>query len=146
MLVARRVQRLDEFASHLEKQCGVEVTIRQIDLSKVTAARQILDATSSLDVGLVISNAGFGLKGAYSGSDPAVMTDMLMVNCNTPMQLAHGFIPRFAQAWEGRHRLHQFDRGPDRRALFHGLFRDEGIRERLGRRPVGELSQKASTC
>ena len=26
--------------------------------------------------------------------DPAAMADMLMVNCNVPMQLAHGFIPR----------------------------------------------------
>lgn len=101
VLVARRVQRLEELASQLEKERGVEVKICQIDLSKVTAARQILDATSSLDVGLVISNAGFGLKGEHAGNDPAAMTEMLMVNCNTPMLLAHGFIPRLRARGKG---------------------------------------------
>jgi short-subunit dehydrogenase len=29
------------------------------------------------------------------------MADMLMVNCNTPMQLAHGFIPRLRKRGKG---------------------------------------------
>jgi short-subunit dehydrogenase len=101
VLVARRVQRLNELASRLEKQRGVKVTVRETDLSDITAAQQILDATSSLDIGLVISNAGFGFKGPYSNCDPKVMADMLMVNCNTPMQLAHGFIPRLRKRGKG---------------------------------------------
>jgi short-subunit dehydrogenase len=101
VLVARRVQRLDELASRLKKQCGVKVTVREIDLCDVTAAQQILDATSSLDIGLVISNAGFGFKGAYTSCDSTVIADMLMVNCNTPMQLAHGFIPRLRKRGKG---------------------------------------------
>src|ERR1017187_377959 len=80
VLVARRVQRLSELASRLEKQCGVKVTVRETALSEATAAQQILDATSTLDIGLVISNAGFGFKGAYSSCDPKVPADMLMVN------------------------------------------------------------------
>jgi uncharacterized protein len=101
VLVARRVQRLNELASRLERQCGVKVTVRETDLSDSTAAQQILDTTSSLDIGLVISNAGFGFKGPYSSCDTKVMADMLMVNCNTPMQLAHGFIPRFRKRGKG---------------------------------------------
>ena len=101
VLVARRVQRLNELASHLEKQCGVKATVLETDLSDVTAAQQILDATSTLDIGLVISNAGFGFKGAYANCDPKEMADMLMVNCNMPMQLAHGFIPRLRKRGNG---------------------------------------------
>ena len=101
VLIARRVQRLNELASRLEKQCGVKVTVREIDLSDVTAAQQILSATPSLDIGLVISNAGFGFKGGYTSGDPRVIADMLMVNCNTPMQLAHGFIPRLRKRGKG---------------------------------------------
>jgi short-subunit dehydrogenase len=101
VLVARRVQRLNELASRLEKQCAVKVTVLETDLSDITAAQQILDTTYSLDIGLVISNAGFGFKGPYSSCDPKVMADLLMVNCNTPMQLAHGFIPRLRKRGKG---------------------------------------------
>jgi short-subunit dehydrogenase len=54
----------------------------------------MLAATETLDIGLVVSNAGFGMKGEHATNDRQAMTDMLMVNCHVPMQLAHGFIPR----------------------------------------------------
>lgn len=101
VLVARRVERLQQLAARLEETCAVRATVCQIDLSHATAARQILDATASLDIGLVVSNAGFGLKGDHANNDPRAMTDMLMVNCNTPMLLAHGFIPRLRQRGRG---------------------------------------------
>lgn len=101
VLVARRVERLEETATQLRKDCNVNVKVCQIDLSAVNAAQQMLDATTSLDIGLVISNAGFGFKGDYASGDPQVMTEMLMVNCNTPMLLAHGFVPRLRERKKG---------------------------------------------
>src|SRR5450755_134853 len=78
VLVARRVERLNALAARLQKERAVRVKVCQVDLSQATAAAQILEATSSLDIGLVISNAGFGLKGDHASNDPAAMTDMLM--------------------------------------------------------------------
>ena len=101
VLVARRVQRLEDLARVLETTHGVRVTVCTIDLAEVTAARQILDATSNLDIGLVVSNAGFGLRGEHGGHKPADMTEMLMVNCHIPMLLAHGFIPRLRARGKG---------------------------------------------
>ena len=101
VLVARRVQRLDELAGQLKQQHNVDVHVHQIDLVDANAAQHMLDATSSLDVGLVVSNAGFGFKGAYVNADATSMSEMLMVNCHTPMQLAHGFIPRLQQRQRG---------------------------------------------
>jgi short-subunit dehydrogenase len=88
-------------AARLEKQHGVKVKVRETDLSSGTATQQIMEATSSLDIGLVISNAGFGFKGAYGSCDPKVMADMLAVNCSIPMQLAHGFIARLRKRGKG---------------------------------------------
>jgi uncharacterized protein len=99
--VARRVQRLEESATRLKKAHGAQVLVCQTDLAEVTAARHILDATAALDIGLVVSNAGFGMKGDYAAYEPKAMTDMLMVNCNVPMQLAHGFIPRLRKRGQG---------------------------------------------
>lgn len=101
VLVARRAQRLEELATQLESEHGIAVTVCPIDLSAATAAEQILGATSALDVGLVISNAGFGFKGAYVDGDPRTMGEMLMVNCHTPMLLTRGFVPRLRARGKG---------------------------------------------
>lgn len=101
VLVARRVKRLQELADQLMRQHGVKVTICEIDLADSNAAQQLLDATASLDVGLLISNAGFGFKGAYAEGNPEIMSDMLMVNCLAPMLLARGFAARLLRRGKG---------------------------------------------
>lgn len=101
VLVARRIDRLEALAEELRSTHGRAVYVNGIDLSEPSAAQQILNATTDLDVGLVVSNAGFGLKGEHAANDPKVMTHMLMVNCNVPMLLAHGFIPRLRQRGRG---------------------------------------------
>ncbi|GAB3104152.1 SDR family NAD(P)-dependent oxidoreductase [Aestuariicella hydrocarbonica] len=101
VLVARRLERLTALAARLQETCGIQVTICPIDLSDTTAARKILEATATLDVGLVISNAGFGIKGEYTQVEAGVMTDMLNVNCHSPMQLTHGFIDRLRHRGKG---------------------------------------------
>jgi short-subunit dehydrogenase len=101
VVVARRAPRLHELAAPLQAKHGVKVTVCEVDLSAATAAQQILDATQALDIGLLISNAGFGLKGALDAGDPATLAEMLMVNCNTPMLLARGLVPKLRQRGNG---------------------------------------------
>jgi short-subunit dehydrogenase len=101
VLVARRRQRLEELAARLREQYSVQVTLCQVDLARSGASAQILDDTAELDVGLLVSNAGFGIKAAHAASDPQTMTDMLMVNCHVPMLLSHGFIPRLRARGNG---------------------------------------------
>jgi short-subunit dehydrogenase len=101
VLVARRVERLEQMAASYRQAQGINVKVCQIDLTHSTAAQQILDATASLDIGLIISNAGFSIKGEFDKCDAKEMADMLMVNCNTPMQLAHGFVPRLRKRGKG---------------------------------------------
>ena len=94
VLVARRVERLEELAAKLGRQHGIVAKTLPVDLSLRSAGDQIVEATADRDIGLVVSNAGFGFKGEHAATDPDGLTDMLMVNCNTTMRLAHGFIPR----------------------------------------------------
>jgi uncharacterized protein len=101
VVVARRSQRLDELAARLKTAHGVRVTVHQSDLAQLSAVRAIVDATSSLDVGLLISNAGFGLKGPFDEGNATTMADMLMVNCHAPMMLARGFVPRLRARRKG---------------------------------------------
>src|SRR4051794_38856432 len=62
VLVARRIDRLEALAARLADAHGIKAQALQIDLAAPSAAQQMLDATAALDVGLVVSNAGFGLK------------------------------------------------------------------------------------
>jgi short-subunit dehydrogenase len=100
-LVARRLDRLEALAVELTTKHGVVVRTRQVDLTDPAAPAQILEATSELDVGLVVSNAGFGMKGEHAANDPRAMADMLLVNCHAPLQLSHGFIPRLRARGRG---------------------------------------------
>jgi short-subunit dehydrogenase len=94
VVTARRVERLEDLAARLRSDHGVAVTVIAADLTQAEVPQALLNATADVDIGLIISNAGFGLKGEHAANDPAAMTEMLMVNCHVPMQLAHGFIPR----------------------------------------------------
>jgi uncharacterized protein len=101
VLVARRVERLDALAAELRAAHRVQVTVCPMDLAEADAVRRILDVTEPLDIGLLISNAGYALKGDHVAHDPQAMAAMLMVNCNAPMQLTNGFIPRLRKRHKG---------------------------------------------
>ncbi len=101
VLVARRLDRLLALAEELSGEHGVQITVQQADLADPTAAARIVDAISALDVGLLISNAGFGVKGAFELGDARTLTDMMTVNCHTPTQLAHGLVPHLKRRGRG---------------------------------------------
>lgn len=95
VLVARREDRLAALAARLEEAHGVSSTVIVADLADPADTQRVITATADLDVGLLVSNAGFGLKGPHHENDPGRMSDMLMVNCHAPMLFTHAFIPRF---------------------------------------------------
>ncbi|HEX7822979.1 MAG TPA: SDR family NAD(P)-dependent oxidoreductase [Sphingobium sp.] len=101
VLAARRIDRLEVLAERLEGRNGISVMPLEVDLADPTAAARILEATATLDIGLVVSNAGLGTKGPFEQDDPAVMAEMLMVNCHATMMLAHGFVPRLKARGKG---------------------------------------------
>lgn len=93
VVVARRGNRLMQLGHELAAS-EVEITICEADLSLTDGIDQAVAACDGKEIGLLVSNAGFGLKGAHHLNDPLVMNTMLNVNCHAPMQLAHRFIPQ----------------------------------------------------
>lgn len=94
VLTARRTDRLDALAARLLSSHGIRTTVIGADLTDPDAPARILAETQGSDIGLVVSNAGFNIKGAFETKDASAMAKMLTVNCHAPMQLAHGMIPR----------------------------------------------------
>lgn len=101
LLVARRTQRLEALARELQEAHGCRVSICTADLADPAAIERVVEAARDLDVGLLVSNAGFGLKGPHQHNDPARMAAMLQLNCGAPMQLCHRFIPHLLERGRG---------------------------------------------
>ncbi|MFO7551825.1 MAG: SDR family NAD(P)-dependent oxidoreductase [Haliea sp.] len=101
LLVARRTGRLHTLAAELGEAHGVSVQVCGADLAAPAAVEQIVTAAAGLDIGLLVSNAGFGLKGAHQDNDPARMAAMLQVNCAAPLQLTHRLLPGLRQRGRG---------------------------------------------
>ena len=92
VLAARRVDAMLTHKWFNEAAYGVKVRVVECDLTQPDAPAALLAACTDLDIGLVVSNAGFGAKGHFEKIEAGLMADMLAVNCHAPMQLAHGFL------------------------------------------------------
>ncbi len=93
ILVARREDRLRALQARLQGEHKVDVDLVVADLSEPPAVADVLRALASRPVGLLVSNAGFGLKGNFAEHDAERLQRMVQVNAVTPMQLAHAVLP-----------------------------------------------------
>jgi uncharacterized protein len=101
IVTARRSALLDALAGDLRQRHGVGVEVLELDLSHQDFLPALTAACADKDIGLVVSNAGFGLKGENHRQDPAQLTAMLNVNCHAPMILARYFAPQLIERGRG---------------------------------------------
>jgi short-subunit dehydrogenase len=101
VLVARRRSILEQVAAALEQRFGVETCVIDADLSQPGASQQVTDATSALDVGLLVAAAGFGTTGRFVDADLEREISMLDVNCRAVVSLSHHYARRFAARARG---------------------------------------------
>ena len=101
LLVARRVDRLEQNATELGEKYGVNIQCLKADLADPLAIAAIDNAAQALDIGLLVNNAGFGLKGPHHLNDAVQLNEMLQVNCIAPMQLSYQIIPRLLSRGSG---------------------------------------------
>lgn len=94
LIAARRLDRLQQQATDLSDQYGVQVEALQLDLSEDNFLPGLLAACANKELGLIVSNAGFGLKGLHHLNDADSMDQMLKVNCRAPMQICHALTPQ----------------------------------------------------
>jgi short-subunit dehydrogenase len=101
ILVARRKQRLDDLAQQLEERNKIQVRTLRADLSQPDFMPAILSATQSIEVGLLVNNAGFGLAGNFLDHQLERELDLLNVNCRAPLILTHEFGRRMVERKRG---------------------------------------------
>ena len=97
---ARNESRLIELKKELS---AYEVSVRIVaaDLSETSGVDQLIQSTTSLDVGLLVASAGFGTSGSILNTSIHAEVNMLRVNCESVLLLTHHFSQYFARKKKG---------------------------------------------
>ncbi len=101
VLAARNRERLDAIARKLSAATGVETRIFATDFADPGATTYLADATSHLDVGLVVLAAGFGSTGPFPELALEPELEMIAVNVAAVTALAHAFARRLIGRGKG---------------------------------------------
>ncbi|MGH8384624.1 MAG: SDR family NAD(P)-dependent oxidoreductase [Pseudomonas sp.] len=102
LLVARDQQRLDEAASKLRAEYGVQVEVLRADLTQkddVLKLEQRLRSDSSIS--LLLNNAGVAADGLLANADTDQLERMIQLNVTAVTRLASAAAASFAKAGRG---------------------------------------------
>jgi len=101
LLVARRAERLRTLEKELGRRRRIEVIGLAEDLTDRAALDRIVAAATARDLGLVVSNAGFGLKGPFELDERAKLEAMFDTNARAPLLLLHALLPGLIKRGRG---------------------------------------------
>ncbi|QDT32664.1 SDR family NAD(P)-dependent oxidoreductase [Thalassoglobus polymorphus] len=94
ILVARRLDRLEELSKQLQEQHGTTSTLFQMDLSVPGSAEELFSKVQDTgkQVDVLVNNAGFGQIGRFEEISLDRQTSMCELNIVTLTQLTHLFL------------------------------------------------------
>ncbi|RPF21678.1 SDR family NAD(P)-dependent oxidoreductase [Myceligenerans xiligouense] len=103
ILVARRLDRLRQLASELERDHGVRATPIALDLSRRDAGQTLAGevAARGLAVTGLVNNAGFGTDGPFHEEDPDRLQDEIAVDVANLVDITRAFIEPLRQSGRG---------------------------------------------
>ena len=101
ILIARRKQRIDDLARQLQSASKILVKPIVADLSRPDFLWPLVSAIGSMEVGLLVNNAGFGLAGGFLDHELEKELALFNVNCRAPLILTHFFGRQMAQRKRG---------------------------------------------
>jgi short-subunit dehydrogenase len=101
VLVARRLDMLQDLGAALARHNGVDYRTVGVDLSDPGMLTPIAQATNDIDVGLLVSNAGAALPGPFLDSDLQAQRAILRLNTAAHLGLSHHFGERLARRGRG---------------------------------------------
>jgi len=101
VLVARREHLLQELANEIKQKHRVDCLVVGADLAKKDEVERVVQMTQSLDMGVVVCNAGFGIAGNFLDHDVHHEMEMINVNCYALAKMTHDFGVRMKERGRG---------------------------------------------
>ncbi|MCP4778297.1 MAG: SDR family NAD(P)-dependent oxidoreductase [Planctomycetaceae bacterium] len=101
VLVARCEDALDRLKVTLGSKYGVKIICLPVDLSQDGCLQPLIAVCSDLEIGLVVNNAGTGNPGILSSCEIEKEMDVIRLNCLTPLEITHHFLPAMQRRGKG---------------------------------------------
>ncbi len=103
VLVARREEKLEQLASELRQQHNSVVHVMPADLTDPEAPRRIAEQleSASLEVDVLVNNAGFGANGEFSEIPCDRQLEMIQVNVHALVHFTRRLVPGMIQRGRG---------------------------------------------
>jgi uncharacterized protein len=104
VLVARRLDRLQNLAEALRQQHGSEVVVEQVDLSDVAAIVRLQERLRErgIAIDVLINNAGHGLQGPFADASLDSVLSMVQLDVASLTAVTHVFAQDMRQRRRGR--------------------------------------------
>jgi len=93
LITARRQEELQQLAAELQQQYSVNVEVAACDLAIEQELDALIDRAKALAPGLIVSNAGFGVKGDFLQQDYLQLECMYRANSLALSKLAYHLLP-----------------------------------------------------
>ncbi len=109
VLVARRKERLESLKEEIQREARLQnaqvptVTIIDADLRKETERSRVITLlqASSIEIDLLVNNAGYGSLGGFAKSNLDWEINMVELNCIAPLHFCRHFLPRMQERKKG---------------------------------------------
>lgn len=102
VLVARNAARMEELATKLRQETGVQIEVIAADLTKAAdLARVEARLRDQRDVGILINNAGAAAPGGFETSDVEAQDNLIKLNVTALTRLGAAVVPRFLAQGQG---------------------------------------------
>ncbi len=98
---SRHVDKLQDVEEQLKVNSNIQIKIVASDVSNKEGIDKIIQATQSLNVGLLVVSAGYGTSGNFIDSSLHNEINMLKVNCEALLSLTHYYSLQFVQQKRG---------------------------------------------
>lgn len=101
VLIARRKERLEKLGHQLENEFSIQVKTVKVDLLQEGFLEEIRKTTNSLEIGLLVNNAGLWKMGEYLEISQEDEFKMIDLNIKAPAILTHHFAIHMADRRRG---------------------------------------------
>src|SRR5258706_6833241 len=103
VLVSRSAEALEAEAAQLGREFNVSAAAIARDLGQLNAGTELAQTLGerSLNIDVVVNNAGYGAAGAFDGSDLSAQLGMIDLNVRAVVELTHLFWPRILKNKRG---------------------------------------------
>lgn len=102
LLVARRKDRLQEVARHIEEKHRVRAEVLTADLATDPGMRAVEERIAAAgDLTVLVNNAGFGIRGVFHESDRGLQEQMHRLHVIATMRLTHAALRGMVERGHG---------------------------------------------